>query len=99
MSVIGKPVRSDYRILISRGSRRPPAQLYAFNLRQSIPPFPLPLLPGDDEPLVELGRVLHDLYDRASFDLRLDYAQPPGPPLTETDIAWADEFIKNAPKV
>lgn len=99
MSVIGKPVRSDYRILVSRGSRRPHAQLYAFNLRQPIPPFPLPLLPGDDEPLVELGKVFHDLYDRASFDLRLDYAQPPVPPLTETDIAWADELIKNAPKV
>ncbi|MBI3240918.1 MAG: DUF4058 family protein [Chloroflexi bacterium] len=99
MSVIGKPVRSDYRILVSRGSRRPHAHLYTFNLRQPIPLFSLPLLPGDAEPLVELGRVLHELYDRASFDLRLDYAQPPVPPLTETDIAWADELIKNAPKV
>lgn len=99
MPVIGKPIRSDYRILVSRGSRRPHAHLYTFNVRQPIPPFPLPLLPGDSEPLVELGKILHDLYDRASFDLRLDYAQPPVPPLSETDTAWANDLIKNVPKV
>jgi hypothetical protein len=30
---------SDYRILVSRSDRRPQAHLYAFNLRQPIPPI------------------------------------------------------------
>ncbi len=94
MPVIGKPVRSDYRILVSRGSQRPHAQLYAFNLRQPIPTFPLPLLPGDEEPLVDLGAILHALYERARFDLRLDYTQPPVPPLGNEDTAWARELFK-----
>lgn len=89
-----RPVASDYRFLISRSSQRPTAELYPFNLRQPIPSFQLPLLPGDDEPLVELGRILHDLYDRARFDLRLDYSQPPVPPLNDEDKAWAAQLTQ-----
>ena len=93
LPVIGKLVRSDYRILASRGSQRPKAQLYNFNLRQPIPKFPLPLLPGDDEPPVDLNTILHQLYERARFDLRLDYTQPPVPPLGDEDVTWARELM------
>lgn len=77
MPVIGPQVKSDYRLLVSRGSHRPRAALIAFTLRQPIPHFTLPLLPGDAEPEVSLNDILHDLYRRARFDLRLDYTQPP----------------------
>jgi uncharacterized protein DUF4058 len=46
-----------------------------------------------DEPEVALNRILHALYQRARFDLRLDYTQPPGPPLTEADVAWAQALM------
>lgn len=93
MPVVGPPFVSDYRILVSRGSRRPHAQLYAWSLRQKISTFVLPLLKGDAEPIVDLGAVLHALYDRARFDLRLDYTQPPVPPLAEDDTAWARTLV------
>jgi hypothetical protein len=89
MPVIGAPVKSDYRILVSRGTQRPRASLIAFMLRQPIPVFTLPLLPDDAEPEVALNRIVHDLYRRARFDLRLDYTQPPVPPLSEADNVWA----------
>jgi Protein of unknown function (DUF4058) len=94
MPVIGTQVRSDYRILVSRGTQRPRAALMAFTLRQLIPAFTLPLLPGDAEPEVTLNRILHDLYRRARFDLRLDYTQSPIPPLSEADTVWAQELIE-----
>jgi hypothetical protein len=93
MPVIGAQVQSDYRILVSRGTQRPRAALIVFTLRQPIPTFTLPLLPGDDEPEVALNRILHVLYRRARFDLRLDYTQPPIPPLAEADATWAQELI------
>jgi hypothetical protein len=94
MPVMRRRVRSDYRILVSRGAQRPHAQLYAFGLRQAIPVFPLPLLPGDAEPPVDLGAILHALYDRARFDLRLDYTRPPVPPLSQEDAPWAGEILR-----
>jgi len=93
MPVVGAQVQSDYRILVSRGTQRPRAALIVFTLRQPIPTFTLPLLPGDDEPEVALNCLLHVLYRRARFDLRLDYTQPPIPPLAEADAAWAQELI------
>lgn len=93
MPVVGPPVVRDYRILVSRGSRRPRAQLYAWSLRQAIPTFVLPLLKDDAEPTVDLGSVLHALYDRARFDLRLDYTQPPVSTLADDDTAWATSLV------
>ncbi len=69
MPVVGEIVHSDYRILVSRGARRPRALLFAWGLRQLIPTFELPLLEGDQEPTVDLAAVVHALYDRARFDL------------------------------
>ena len=88
------PAPSDYRILVSRGNERPQAQLHTFGVRQPIPAFPLPLLPGDTEPEVDLNEVLQGLYERAGYDLRLDYARPPLPPLPEADAEWARGLIE-----
>ncbi len=38
-------VKTDYRILVSRALKRPKADLYAFNLPNTIPFYPLPLRP------------------------------------------------------
>jgi hypothetical protein len=96
MPLRGKPVRSDYRILISRSWQRPRAQLYHFNLREPIPAISVPLQRGEDEPVLDLNAVLHDLYARARYDLMLDYDQPPVPPLNDDDAAWARELIADA---
>jgi hypothetical protein len=40
--------------------------------------------------MVDLNTILHDLYTRARFDLRLDYHQPPpAPVLSAGDAEWA----------
>ncbi|MEZ4713834.1 MAG: DUF4058 family protein [Caldilineaceae bacterium] len=88
MPVLKRTIDSHYRILVSRGHQRPKAQLYAFSLRQPIPQFPLPLQPHEPEPLVDVNTVLHELYSRARFDLRLDYTQPAVPPLSDADAQW-----------
>ena len=77
------------------GWQRPRAQLYSFNLRQPIPDFPLPLLPKEEQPIVHLIKVVHDLYTRARFDLRLDYSASPVPPLSAEDGQWAANLVKN----
>lgn len=93
MPTQGGTVTSDYRILVSRAATRPRAHLYPFNLRDAVPVFSLPLLPDDSEPAVRLGDILHALYERARYDLSLDYTQPPVPPLSDDDAAWAQEQI------
>jgi hypothetical protein len=79
---------SHYHILISRWQDRPTATLLPFGIRQPIPRFKLPLQEGDEEPMLGIGRLIHDLYDRAGYDLRIDYTADAEPPLTAEDKAW-----------
>jgi hypothetical protein len=96
MAMRGNGRQTHYRILISRSMQRPMADLLAFSLRQPIPTFRLPLQSGDEEPIVDLGRLLHKLYDRAGYDLRVDYRSEPVPPLEGDDAAWADALLRQA---
>jgi len=94
MPTIRPRARSDYSVLVSRGHRRPKADLIPFGVRDAIPPFPLPLRRGEDEPAVDLGKILHALYDRASYDLRIDYEPESVPPLAPADSEWARALIR-----
>ena len=90
MPVVGEPPSSDYAILVSRSWQRPRAHLLPFSVRDALPPLPVPLRKGEDEPTVDLGEVLRALYDRASYDLRVDYRRAPDPPLGAADSVWAE---------
>ncbi|NJM07108.1 DUF4058 family protein [Candidatus Gracilibacteria bacterium] len=45
---------------------------------------------------VDLNQVLHALYDRAAYDLRINYRAAPEPALNEEDAAWADALLRKA---
>jgi hypothetical protein len=48
------------------------------------PKFPLPLRGGDAEAIVDLQGLLNGVYDRAAYDLRIDYTAAPLAALSET---------------
>lgn len=84
---------SDYRILIFRPRRGREVHLYGFSYKMEIPQIPIPLLPEEPEPSLDLNGILHALYERAGYDLTLDYRQPPVPRLRKADQAWAAAII------
>lgn len=94
MPVLGWDGRSHYRVMVSRGDLRPRALLLPFGIRQAIPSFTLPLQADDREPAVDLGPLLHALYDRGGYDLRLHYGAETDPPLTDEDAAWAEALLR-----
>ena len=90
----GDETKSDYRIIVSRAPDRPQAVVYLFTIRDPIPDIPIPLQPGDTEPVVALNRLVHDVYDRAGYDLTLDYQQPPPPPqMSPQDLQWIRQLL------
>lgn len=94
MPILGNQIKSDYRILVSRSEFRPKAELYPFGLQEQIPVFLLPLRCSDTEPLVDLQALIHGVYDRAGFDLAIDYSREAVPPLGEVYLAWVSELLK-----
>jgi hypothetical protein len=96
MPLVDPPPPNDYRILICRTRPRRKAVVYAFPWTVPIPAIPIPLLPGDAEPVLDLNSVLHNLLDRAGYDLVINYQQPPDPPLRPEDESWATTFLAQA---
>ena len=88
------PAPSDYRILVRAGWERPQARLYACSIRQALPEVPVPLRREEPEARLPLGTLLAGIYARAHYDLRLDYRQPPEPPLSPADATWADALLR-----
>ncbi|KAM3106300.1 DUF4058 family protein [Phormidesmis sp. 146-33] len=80
--------------MISRSVDRPDADLYTFDLRTSIPAIPIPLRAREPEPIIDLQKLLNEIYDRARFDLAIDYSQPLKPALSPHDQDWVTEILK-----
>ena len=93
MAMIGA-TETHYRLLVSRASNRPTADLYGFDLQEAIPSFPLPLKSPDTDLAVNLQEIFVGVYDRASYDLRLDYGKSvPPPALAAAKQQWVDSLL------
>lgn len=94
MRIISNGIHGDYRILVVRGGRSR-GMLYPFGVRQPFPKFSVPLRRGDhDEPTVDIGHILSDIYDRARYNMRVNYADEPTPPLSDEDAEWAERLLR-----
>jgi len=94
MPTVNNSIKSHYRILVSRTEQRPQADLYAFNLPDSIPAFLLPLRSKDQEPLVNLQELFNEVYDQAGYGFFLDYSRAPVPALSAKETNWLEELLQ-----
>ena len=92
---VNKPA-DYYHILVSAAAMRPRAHSYPFAVSQPIPAFPLPLQADDEWPVLDLNTILHELYDRAGYDLRIDYRSAPVPPFEGEGATWVDALLRDA---
>lgn len=84
----------DYRIIVSRKSDRNNAGYWRLGIRQALPVIGIPLRNKDADVPLDLARVLRSAYDRAGWDLRVDYSRPPDPPLNPADTRWANKLLR-----
>ncbi len=79
----------DYYAIVSRANRRPKANVYAWSVRMPLPGVPIPLKNADPDVMLDLQAVFTSVYDRARYDLTLDYSARLLPPLERPDASWA----------
>jgi hypothetical protein len=84
----------DYSVCESRVERRPKGRYWPILLVQALPTVGIPLRPADPEVPLDLQAVLSSAYDRAGYDLRIDYDAEPEPPLTGANAEWAKELLR-----
>jgi len=94
MPVEGYDGDAPYRNLISRWQVRPEVDLYPFRLQTPIPDVPVPLLEGDDDAVVPLGALLHDMYEQDYYVNYVDYNDEPEGLLSGDDRKWIDGLLR-----
>lgn len=83
----------EYFVIVGRAARRPDCEVFPIGLRDRLPVIPIPLR-GDEAAEIDLQALLDGVYSRAGYDLDVDYAQEPVPPLTPDDLRWARERVQ-----
>ncbi len=94
MPVEGDTPPSDYRVLLANGDERPKCLLWPISVRDKLPEVPVPLRPPDEPVALDLGAALATLYERARYDLQIDYTKMPEGPLSVDDAAWTAALLK-----
>lgn len=84
---------ADYYAIISREPRRPRARIYYWSLPDRLPELPIPLAGEDPDVTLDLQAAFDTAYDRAGYDLSLDYTVPLQPSLSDADGAWVQEVL------
>ena len=86
-------ISTQYYVLVAQGDRRPHGDLYAFSLRSPMPLFSLPLSGRDIEPVIDLQHIFEGVYDRAGFDMVINYQVPALVKLDAADEEWAQQLL------
>ncbi len=85
--------RGDYFVHVSRKDRRPKGYVWPIRLPQRLPVIAIPLKEGDSDVELDLQIVLATAYDRAAYDLEIDYRSEPIPPLGAEYSEWANRLL------
>ncbi len=84
----------DYAVHVSKFGKRPKGIVWPILLKQRLPKIQIPLRPNDSEVEIDLGQIFHTAYDRAGYDMIIDYSQPPHVPFDEANAIWVKEWMK-----
>jgi hypothetical protein len=96
MPLEGKLPKSDYLAVVCDMYERPICGVWPIGVRQPLPKLPIPLLRPDPPVELEIGPALQTAYERARYDLRIDYQAPCDPPLSPADAEWATQIAAHA---
>ena len=87
------PLRA-YLISLTRAQARF-ADVWSINLQDPLPVVPVPLRAPDADVFLDLGSALTAIYDRAAYDLSINYRElPPPPPLTAAEQTWLRQRLE-----
>ena len=83
----------DYVVMSFNAYEGLECDVWPLSVRQQLPTIAVPLLRPDPPVILDLGAALRTAYQRARYDLRVDYTTAAQPPLSAQDSAWAAQLL------
>jgi len=96
---IAKPAGWRYIVSVLRNQNDAKIEAYPIPLRQRLPRCRIPLLPEDEDALLDLPAVFTRCYDIGGYDLLIDYTQPPPVSLSLADEEWLAALLTKGENV
>ena len=87
---------APYFVFLSHAARRPIMDVWAIQFPMALPTIPIPLLSGDLDSALDLQLALTTIYDALSYDLSVDYTQPPEITLEGEAALWGRQCVQAA---
>ena len=84
---------ADFFCIVSRSWTRPRADLYSWTLRQKLPTIQIPLKRGDGDAALDLQQVFDTVYERAGYDLSVNYQRELATNTDESTSAWIKQLV------
>lgn len=84
---------AEYYVHVSRKDRRPKGYVWPIRLPQRLPLIGIPLKEGDPDAKLDLQEVLATAYERAAYDLQVNYRAEPRPRLAPEMAEWANVLL------
>lgn len=94
--VLDPPLETDYVILVNRfrDDGRRPSEIWPVGVTEPLPVIPVPLLEPDADVSLDLGAAVRDVYARAGYAWRVDYAQAlPAPEPRPAVTTWLRQTL------
>ncbi len=86
--------QASYVIALTR-AKTGRTDIWSLSLKDALPKIPLPLLPIDDDVILDVQTLLTDCYDEAAYELSIDYTETPPPPeLSDEDKQFVQGLLK-----
>jgi hypothetical protein len=84
----------DYYAFVVRADRRPDIDVFAWTVRQKLPPIPVPLKAPDPDVMIDFSGVFAVAYERGRYRRSIDYHEPLHVPLSSEKLKWVLEQAK-----
>jgi hypothetical protein len=72
-----------------KGQLKPTRWAWPMSITEPLQSIPIPVRPEDPDAVLDLQRMLDIAYERAGYELRVNYGRPPVPPLEGEIAEWA----------
>ncbi|NCO43596.1 MAG: hypothetical protein COZ06_28235 [Armatimonadetes bacterium CG_4_10_14_3_um_filter_66_18] len=82
-------------VCVSRAPDPGRFEVYPVQLRQRLPRIGVPLLPEDEDVVLDIQALYTQCYDRARYDRDLDYREEPPVSLSEEDSRWVRQLLSD----
>lgn len=84
-----------YFIFLHRGMWKGRVEIWPLPLQKPLPVVPIPPLEPDPDVALDFNQAIHTVYERTSYDLLIDYTQPPPwlELLKPEDKTWVEDLL------